>query len=258
MPTGHSNPGIVNAQVELTVNGRRIAVRVSVPAGPVPPRELLPFYRGLAEHLTARAVEAARAAGHEVSCTKGCGACCRQLVPVSALEAHELAGLIDQLPEPRRGVVRQRFADALGRLGREAPDLLAALRRSHELSPPEIAALGHRYFRLGIACPFLEDESCSVYEQRPVDCRQYLVVSAPQHCAEDGSPHIRAITPWGRPVSAAIPASDRTPAGEPVEWVPLILAPEFAAGRPAEPSPRPGPQMIEEFLARFTRRKVET
>src|SRR4051812_22701427 len=186
MPPPGPNPARVNATVELTVNGRRIDLQVSVPAGPGPPRELLPLYRGLAEHLTARAVDAAKAAGHTVSCRKGCGACCRQLVPVSALEARELARVIEQTAEPRRTVLRERFAAARRRLETDAPDLLAALLRCEELSPPQIAALGHHYFRLGLACPFLEDESCSIYEHRPVDCRQYLVVSPPEYCAAGG------------------------------------------------------------------------
>ena len=50
----------VTADVELTVNGRRLTMRVGVPQEPVPPAHLLPFYRGLAEHLTNLAVEAAK------------------------------------------------------------------------------------------------------------------------------------------------------------------------------------------------------
>jgi Fe-S-cluster containining protein len=256
MPPAPSIPAVVNAQVELTVNGRRIGLRVSVPAGPVPPRELLPLYRGLAEHLTARAVDAVRAAGHTVSCQKGCGACCRQLVPVSALEARELVRVIEQTPEPRRTQLRERFAAARRRLEEEAPDLLAALLRAGELSPQQIAERGHQYFRLGIACPFLEDESCSIYEHRPVDCRQYLVVSPPEHCAVDGSPHLRAITPWGRPVSAAIPVLDRTTEGEPIEWVPLLLAVDFVAAHPQEPARQPGTDLLQTFLDRFTGGRV--
>jgi Fe-S-cluster containining protein len=242
---------VVTADVELTVNGRRLAMRVSVPAGAVAPSELLPLYRGVAEHLTARAVDAARAAGHAVSCQKGCGACCRQLVPVSTLEARELVKLVERMPEPRRSVIRQRFADARRRLEAEAPHLLERLLRPHEQSRDEAVSLGDEYFRLRIACPFLENESCSIYEDRPVDCRQYLVVSPAKYCAEDRSPHVRAITPWGGPVSAAIPASERTPQGKRLDWVHLILAPDFVARHPQEPPQRPGPGMVEEFFARF-------
>ena len=253
MPPAPSQPRAVTAEVRLTVNGRVLPLRVTVPAGAVAPRELLPLYRGVAERITAEAVASAEAEGHRVSCAAGCGACCRQLVPVSALEARELMRVVDAMPEPRRSAVRQRFADALARLEAEAPQVLEMLRRPQGHSVEALVDLGHAYFRLGIACPFLEDESCSVYADRPVDCRQFLVVSDPKHCAEYRSPHVRAIAPWGGPVSAGIPVSERTAAGEPVHWVHLILAPEFVAEHPHEPPPRPGPEMVEEFFTRFGR-----
>jgi len=247
----HPRPGLVTADVELTVNGRRLPLRVAVPAGPVPPAALLPLYRGLADHLTDLAVRAAGAAGHAISCKKGCGACCRQLVPVSPLEARELVKIVERMPEPRRSIVRERFAAVRRRLKAEAPHLLARLLRPQDCSRDEAVSLGHEYFRLGIACPFLEDESCSIYAERPVDCRQYLVVSPAHHCSEDASPHVRALTPWGGPVSAGIPSPECTPEGRAVQWVHLALAPDFVAQHPQEPPDRPGPEMVEEFFSRF-------
>ena len=236
------------------MNGRTLPLRVTVPAGRVAPAALLPVYRGIAERLTAAAVEAAQRAGHRVSCAKGCAACCRQLVPISALEARELMKVVERMPEPRRSIVRQRFADARRRMETEAPALLDRLLRPHDCTADEVIELGHEYFHLGIACPFLEDESCSIYADRPVDCRQYLVVSAARHCAEHRSPHVRAITPWGGPVSAGIPTAERTPEGKPVMWVHLVLAPDFVKQYPKEPPARPGPEMVEEFFDRFGKR----
>lgn len=145
--------------------------------------------------------------------------------------------VVDHLPEPRRSIVKQRFIDARRRLEAEAPALLDLLLHPQDRPRDQLASLGDDYFRLGIACPFLENESCSIYADRPVDCRQYLVVSPARHCAEHNSPHVRAITPWGGPV----------------EWVVLALAPDFVSEHPAEPPPRAGPEIVEEFFARFGR-----
>lgn len=95
-------------------------------------------------------------------------------------------------------------------------------------------------------------------DDRPVDCRQYVVVSQARHCAERNSPHVRAITPWGGPVSAGIPVSETTPKGRPVEWVVLALAPDFVAEHPAEPPSRAGPEIVEQFFARFGRAAKDT
>ncbi|MEO8777051.1 MAG: YkgJ family cysteine cluster protein [Rhodanobacter sp.] len=32
--------------------------------------------------------------------------------------------------------------------------------------------LGIDYLRQGVACPFLEQESCSIYDERPLACRK--------------------------------------------------------------------------------------
>ncbi len=60
-------------------------------------------------------------------------------------------------------------------------DRLASFSR---LSTQEKVELGLDYHRLGIACPFLEDEKCSIYGERPLACRQYIVTSHPRHCAD--------------------------------------------------------------------------
>src|SRR4051812_4274758 len=99
-PQPPARANVVTANVELTVNGKRIGMQIRVPAGKVRPAELLPMYRGLSERLTALAVQSAHASGHSITCKKGCGACCRQLVPISALEARELVRLVARMPEP--------------------------------------------------------------------------------------------------------------------------------------------------------------
>src|SRR6476661_2087514 len=112
MPDVPPAPDVRKVQVQLTVGGRRIDLCIDAPTGPVAPAALLPLYRSLAEKLTGLAVGAAEQAGDRVSCRRGCAACCRQLVAVSALEARELMKLLDRLPEPLRTRVRERFAEA--------------------------------------------------------------------------------------------------------------------------------------------------
>src|SRR5437667_237907 len=54
--------------------------------------------------------------GEHISCRAGCGACCRQIVPISESEAHAVKNLVDDLPEPRRAHVRERFAAGVKRM----------------------------------------------------------------------------------------------------------------------------------------------
>src|SRR4030081_4043840 len=98
--SGHST-----ATLRLTVGTLRIAHPITVPNAPVPAAEIVPALQGLVNAV----VEAAEA-GHTVSCRKGCGACCRQLVPGSRTEGEALLALVEAMPQARRKAVRARFA----------------------------------------------------------------------------------------------------------------------------------------------------
>ncbi|HZL38365.1 MAG TPA: YkgJ family cysteine cluster protein [Tepidisphaeraceae bacterium] len=231
--------------VNLTVRGRRLSLHVDVPTGNVRPAELLPLYRAVSEQMSAIAVRDAAAAGHRVSCRAGCGACCRQLVPVSTLEARELMKLLDAMPEPRRSQVRQRFAEARQRI--QAAGLLDRL-----LAPdygPGGSELAAEYWALRIPCPFLEEESCSIHPDRPLICREYLVVSPAEHCAEANPQNVRALTPPAGPVSARFPRYERAADGTVVHRVALSLAPDFVTAYPDEPPPGPAERFINSFFA---------
>src|SRR5882724_2417989 len=97
--SGHST-----ATLRLTVGTLRIAHSITVPNAPVPATEVVPVLQGLVNAV----VEAAEA----ISCRKGCGACCRQLVPVSRTEGERLLQLVEAMPAERRAALSARFAAA--------------------------------------------------------------------------------------------------------------------------------------------------
>src|SRR5438046_2497252 len=108
--------GIATVTVDVAIGGERVEGEIPVPTGPTAPRELLPVFRALAETVVEIAVRAAERRGQTVSCRAGCGACCRQIVPIAPLEARLLAELLEAFPEPRRSIVKQRFVAARERL----------------------------------------------------------------------------------------------------------------------------------------------
>lgn len=236
----------VTGRVRLRIAGEPVAVEVTVPAGPTPLGELLPVFQGLTDAVVDRAVARVEREGKTISCRAGCGACCRQLVPVSESEARVLARLVDALPEPRRTAVRGRFTDAVRRLGEAG--VTERLRRAFEAGGETIREVGLAYFRAGVACPFLEEESCSIHPDRPLACREYLVTSPAENCAAPTADNIAMVPLSGKP-SAAVMTADRsaTAAG----WVPLVLALEWAPGHAAPGGTQPGPAVVQGVFARL-------
>jgi hypothetical protein len=90
--------------------------QVGVPEVPIAATELLPLAQNLSNAIVDATMQEIETRGGKISCCKGCGACCRQLVPISDVEARYIAELVESLPEPRRSQVKARFEDAVKRL----------------------------------------------------------------------------------------------------------------------------------------------
>src|SRR2546423_1444500 len=101
----------VSVSVALSIRGRKFDMELGVFADTVPAEAMLPLFRSFAESFVDLAVKEAEAQGKKITCQKGCGACCRQLVPVSTIEARQLVKLVQAMPPVRRQIVRQRFAN---------------------------------------------------------------------------------------------------------------------------------------------------
>lgn len=223
-----------------------VQLKFTVPEDACPPEALLSDVQALASQVAALAEERVRRVGRRISCKAGCGACCRQMVPISPAEARHLAALVDVMPPERATEIRKRFNEALATI--EAASLPP--RGSPETDKAAYREFGLSYFRLGVACPFLEKESCSIHRDRPLVCREYLVTSPPAACAEPGSGQIRQVnipvTVWsvfGRSVSA-----DGS-----LEWMPLVEALRYAASNPNADRSKTGPERVAALLRELER-----
>ena len=212
-------------RITLRTPGWTVQAHVTVPSEPGPIEAWMPLLQGLASRAAQAAEDAAEAEGRVVSCAKGCGACCRQVVAISLVEARALAQLVADLPEPRRSVIRTRFADGLNRIGESG-----VLARDFPDAAPEapLADTAHQrrgaaWFGLGVACPFLEDESCSIHADRPLVCREYLVTSPAPVCSRLYREPVDSLDLPVR-ISHALAHATEKIAGVSVAMVPLMTA----------------------------------
>ena len=228
-----ADSGTSTATLRLSVGGLRIAHPITVPNAAVPAAEIVPALQGLVNAVVTAAEEASAKAGRTISCRKGCGACCRQLVPVSRSEGERLLGVIEKLPADRRATLRQRFTEAEARIAAAGLDAPAG-RSDRELSVA--------YFALGMACPFLEDESCSIHPERPLVCREYLVTSPAELCA---GPRQEGVTPVAVP-KVSLAARQLQDASD--AWFPLAMLMAWGRRHPKGGKKRPGPDWVQRFL----------
>lgn len=216
-----------NVRVSFTVNGRLVHVETRAPNGPARLDELLPALRAIDDSLIEAVVARHENAGERISCRKGCSACCRvQPVPVTPPEAVAIARLVDALPEPRRRAVRTSFASARERLG--AAGLYDVfIRRDPGITRAAATAAARRYIALGLACPFLIDDACSIYPDRPFVCRQYFVTSPPELCAAPLDNNVRPVKMPAHFATALLKVAEALN-GSAQYTVPLVLALDYA------------------------------
>lgn len=237
-----TEPEHLTARVDVRIAGTQVRFDVTVPTAPVPSGAILPVFQTLSAAIQADVARGLEEEGKTISCRAGCGACCRQLVPISKIEARRLSELVESMPEPRRTEVRARFADVIRRI--EEAGLLETLRRPEWAPPESKEALALKYFDLGIPCPFLVDESCSIHEDRPLVCREFLVTSPPEYCATPASKLVEGVKLLVRMSNYLVRFGESTPPG-PGSWVILPLALEWTANHPDDAPRQPGPRWVE-------------
>jgi Fe-S-cluster containining protein len=244
----------VTGTVVLNVPGARMEMEITVPSGPTRPRRMLPVFQSLTEALVGVGIQNAEAEGRAISCRKGCGACCCQIVPLSEIEAHQIGEVLANLPEPRRAEVLARFEAAYEHF--RAAGLLEKLESPERFSLGELQQFGLDYFRQGVSCPFLEEGSCSIYQDRPLACREYLVTSPAENCSQPTAQTVKTVEMPGK-VSIALCRLTQDSTQRFIPWVPLILVPKWLASHTEEAAPRPGPEILQEIFARLTEKRNE-
>lgn len=235
-----------SARIALRLPAGGVELEVEAPDADVPVDRVLPLARALADKVVELTVLDVEEHGRSISCRAGCGACCRQLVPIGTPEAHRIAALVEAMPEPRRDEVRRRFAEAVRRL--DASGQLADLEARDDWSQDDRRRVGMAYFELGGACPFLEDESCSIHPERPLACREYLVTSPAENCAHPTPEGIAMVAMPCSPWTAAARLEPSLPGARSIPWTPLTLALEYATAHPEGPAVRPARAIVEELF----------
>jgi len=130
-------------------------------------------------------VRRARSEESHIPCCKGCSACCSQcLVPLSVPEALRFKEEIAAAPAYRREFVRRsRLVAARHILKHKHPEPL--IPQTEELSPVksvDLNLVSNWYTRLKLRCPFLHNHTCSIYDQRPLACREHFINGSARAC----------------------------------------------------------------------------
>ena len=133
--------------------------------------------------------ELVEARGEAISCGKGCSACCRLYVEASLQECEAIVYYLYH-NEPVLNRFLERYypwreeLEKNGDLFRRCERIFSAMlvygaSEQNERAFMEALRL---YRKQNIACPFLQEDVCLIYEVRPSNCAGFFITASPQQC----------------------------------------------------------------------------
>lgn len=206
-----------------TPDGQLPPARVQVPNIPIRLTSLIPPIQQLCNGIVELAIKREVQKGAKVSCQKGCGVCCCQLVPLSPPEAFFFADYINSLPFERKESILSKLQEIKKAMAKNG--LLDRLQNIENTGEHKL--LGADYFRMGLPCPFLEDNSCNIHPMRPFSCREYNVISPPELCRDPINNEVKTV--WiPRSMMVAMARLSAELYQVPLVTVPLTLSLDWA------------------------------
>ncbi len=244
----------MNFEFSLRMGGRPRKIAGSVSRGQSRVADIVPLAQTLTSMAVDDAVEIERQKGNTVSCRAGCGACCRQVVPISEAEAIYISELVESMPARRRKIIKKRFQNALDKL-KTAGVLDQFKPENYPKDKKAGMQLAVDYFKQGIPCPFLENESCSIHPDRPVTCREYMVISPASECAKLNLDKIKGI-PIPVVVSDVLCRFGDGMGEEYPRYVPMIMALQWSQRAKTRQTKFSSQKLIENFVRQCAKPKT--
>lgn len=242
---------VLTGNVKFSLNGNPLEIQFQIPAKRVKLHKMLPVFQQMANAFVEANVNAAQQFGDEISCKKGCGACCRQPVPIAEVEAFKISKFVENLPEPRRSRIKKRFDDAQNYFR----EIGWIEKLSNCKTDEELQKIALDYFREGVPCPFLEKESCSIHRQRPLACREYLVTSPPENCANPSAENVVMINQPVK-ISNALRKFGQNKKSGGANFIPLVFALDWAKNNFDDFPSKTGQEWIGEFIKSLTGKEI--
>lgn len=242
----------LTADISLNIAGKPMQLKINVPDKKTSAYVLLKPLRDITQLAEDLAIEEEVSKGNKISCEKGCGACCSQLVPVTQVEARYLVRLVERMPKARKQVYKARFLEIYDQL--EQAGLIEQLMNPESIGE-NVIEFGLKYFDLGIPCPFLEDSSCSIHAERPLRCREYLVTNPAANCSHPTRDNIQRVE-YPAHLSRLLTAIYQPWTRYPQKWVPLSIIFSWVERHSEAMSLRHSKEWIEDALHNLSHQKT--
>lgn len=162
----------------IDISGESMHLCIGVNEEPAQLCDIVSLAYAVSDKLCSTIIQKLAANGQIVSCRNGCSACCSYLVALSMPEIYYLHQKIASWEEDRLLSLLQCCFDSAQKI----LDSDTLIKYDVNNNTDNLSVISQWYEHLGLSCPFLKNDSCSIYEYRPLACREHLVTTSPGLC----------------------------------------------------------------------------
>lgn len=178
-------------ELEIEIPGEVVYFRIGIEDKQARLSDIVQLARTISNKLVLTVLDGVSKNGQSITCCKGCSACCSYLIPLSVPEAFRLREELLSLPANKSNQILNSCFDTAERILDNRPPTLS-LKNSPKSAQSQTGLISKWYSGLKLACPFLSDGLCMLYEQRPLACREHIVSGSAILCqtSHKGDPNV--------------------------------------------------------------------
>lgn len=236
--------------LDLDVLGKKVNFSFAVSKGQATLADIVPLARTICTKITDIVVESVCSNGDHIPCCKGCETCCSHyLVPLSVPEAFRLKEEISHTPLSQRESIWQACLLTTRRiLSNRPPKLLLDQTDGPSLvGLVDLKRVSDWYKNLKLPCPFLHKGLCTIYDQRPLACREHFIKGSAEACRGERDVAEVVRLPVQMPNALAQLARDFEGTTLEAVLLPLVFL-WYEQERPRANKTWPAAMMVERFL----------
>jgi Fe-S-cluster containining protein len=185
-PAAGSGRNVGTINLELDILDERLQFCIGVADERVALADIVPLAHTISARIADIVIARDRRQGDDIACRKGCAYCCQShLVPLAVPEAFRLKEYIYSRPRDLRdAMLRLCLLAARDILNEEPAEFIVPRTETDSIdSFGFLSDLSRWYVGLGVSCPFLSENICTIYENRPSACRDHFVYGSSIACA---------------------------------------------------------------------------
>lgn len=185
-----SHPDNKTIGMKLDIFNEKINIQINIEKDRARLADIVPLALSISTKINDLVIKNIQNNGQQIPCKKGCSACCKRcLVPLSVPEAFKLKDEVERAPTNLQNSINRNCIIASQHLLKQksTKNFIGHLSDSNPENQVRLNNISDWYTSLNLACPFLHQDICTIYEQRPLSCREHFIIGSAGGCQNKDS-----------------------------------------------------------------------